>query len=217
MSCGCEHDHENGHCEDTLAVAAIGEKVPDFVLEAYDPTECGFSEVNSEEIRKAGKWLILFFYPADFTFVCPTELADLAEKHAELEKLGCEVVSVSTDTKFTHLAWRTDERMLQNVKYKMAADPTGEVSNFFGVYDHATGLALRGTFVISPEGVLVSSEINFYNVGRNAEELLRKIEANVYLKDHPEEACPARWTPGAKTLTPSEKLVGKVYEELNGE
>ncbi|WP_320173675.1 peroxiredoxin [Maridesulfovibrio sp.] len=203
--------------EEVLSSASIGETVPDFVMEAYDPEDCGFTEVKFEEVRKAGKWLVLFFYPADFTFVCPTELADLADKHAELEKLGCEVVSVSTDTKFTHLAWKNDERLLQNVKYKMAADTTGEVSDFFGVYDHNTGLALRGTFVINPDGVLVSSEVNFYNVGRNAEELLRKIEANVYLKDHPEEACPAKWTPGDKTLTPSEKLVGKVYEELNGE
>ncbi|ACS78105.1 peroxiredoxin [Maridesulfovibrio salexigens] len=203
--------------EEVLSSASIGETVPDFVMEAYDPEDCGFTEVKFEEVRKAGKWLVLFFYPADFTFVCPTELADLADKHAELEKLGCEVVSVSTDTKFTHLAWKNDERLLQNVKYKMAADPTGEVSDFFGVYDHNTGLALRGTFVINPDGMLVSSEVNFYNVGRNAEELVRKIEANVYLKDHPEEACPAKWTPGEKTLTPSEKLVGKVYEELNGE
>ncbi len=211
MSCG--HDH----LEDVITQAVIGETVPDFTMEAYDPNEGGFCEVSFERIREAGKWLVLFFYPADFTFVCPTELADLAEKHAELEKLGCEVISVSTDTKFTHLAWRTDERMLQNVKFRMAADPTGEVSDFFGVYDHATGLALRGTFVVNPDGVLVSSEVNFYNVGRNAEELVRKVEANVYLKDHPAEACPARWTPGDKTLTPSEKLVGKVYEELNGE
>lgn len=211
MSC------EQENYEDIITQASIGEKVPDFTLEAYDPSDCGFCEVNFEEIRKAGKWLVLFFYPADFTFVCPTELADLADKHAELEKLGCEVVSVSTDTKFVHLAWKTDERLLADVKYKMAADPTGEVSDFFGVYDHATGLALRGTFVVNPDGVLVSSEINFYNVGRNAQELVRKIEANVYLKDHPAEACPAKWTPGDKTLTPSEKLVGKVYEELNGE
>ncbi|WP_320171435.1 redoxin domain-containing protein [Maridesulfovibrio sp.] len=203
--------------EEVITQAAIGEKVPDFTVEAYDPEDCGFCEVSFEEIRKAGKWLVLFFYPADFTFVCPTELADLANKHAELQKLGCEVVSVSTDTKFVHLAWKNDERLLKDVKFKMAADPTGEVSDFFSVYDHTTGQALRGTFIVNPDGVLVSSEVNYYNVGRNAEELVRKVEANVYLKDHPAEACPARWTPGDKTLTPSEKLVGKVYEELNGD
>lgn len=125
------------------------------------------------------------------------------------------MISVSTDTKFTHLAWKTDERLLADVKFKMAADPTGEVSRFFDVWDFDTGLALRGTFVINPEGMLVSAEVNYYNVGRNADELVRKMEANTYLKDHPAEACPARWTPGEKTLTPSEKLVGKVYEALN--
>ncbi|OEU68715.1 MAG: peroxiredoxin [Desulfovibrio sp. S3730MH75] len=207
----CTHEHS----DDFIPEAIIGEKVETFVMEAFDPEDCGFCEVDFEKIQKAGKWTVLFFYPADFTFVCPTELADLACKHAALEKLGCEVISVSTDTKFVHLAWKTDERLLQDVKFKMAADPTGEVSDFFGVYDPATGLALRGTFIINPDGVLVSSEVNFYNVGRNADELLRKVEANVYLKDHPAEACPAKWTPGEKTLTPSEKLVGKVYEELN--
>lgn len=125
------------------------------------------------------------------------------------------MISVSTDTKFTHLAWKTDERLLADVKFKMAADPTGEVSRFFDVWDFDTGLALRGTFVINPEGMLVSAEVNYYNVGRNADELVRKMEANTYLKDHPAEARPARWTPGEKTLTPSEKLVGKVYEALN--
>ncbi len=208
MSCGHEHD-------DFITQAVIGEKVPPFTMEVYDPEDFGFAEINFEELQKKGKWTILFFYPADFTFVCPTELADLATKHEELKKLGCEVLSVSTDTKFVHLAWKNDERLLKDVKFKMAADPTGEVSDFFGVYDPATGLALRGTFIINPEGVLVSSEVNFYNVGRNADELLRKVEANVYLKDHPAEACPAKWTPGEKTLTPSEKLVGKVYEDIN--
>jgi len=168
-----------------------------------------------EALTKAGKWVVLFFYPADFTFVCPTELADLAEQHAELQAMGCEVVSVSTDTKFTHLAWKNDERLLEKVKYKMAADPTGAVSKYFGVYDWDTGLDLRGTFIINPAGVLVGSEVNFYNVGRNAEELARKMKANTYLIGHPAEACPAKWTPGDKTLTPSEKLVGKVYEALN--
>lgn len=209
MSCGHEHS------VDFIPEAIIGQKVENFVLEAFDPKEGGFCEVDLEKIQKEGKWAVLFFYPADFTFVCPTELADLATKHEELEKLGCEVISVSTDTKFVHLAWKNDERLLQDVKFKMAADPTGQVADFFGVYDPETGLALRGTFIINPEGVLVSSEVNFYNVGRNADELLRKVEANVYLKDHPFEACPAKWTPGEKTLTPSEKLVGKVYEQLN--
>ncbi len=204
----CEHEHE-------LDFAKVGQPVPEFKLETFDPEEGFFGEVDLGELRKAGKWVVLFFYPADFTFVCPTELADLAAKHAELKELGVEVISVSTDTKFSHMAWKNDERLLENVRYKMAADPTGIVSRFFDVYDFETGLALRGTFVISPEGVLASSEINFYNVGRNADELLRKMKANVYLKENPNEVCPAKWEPGKKTLTPGEGMVGNVYEALN--
>lgn len=209
----CDHEHDN----ETLIpdFAKVGQPVPEFKLEAYDPTEAGFCEVDLGELRKEGKWTVLFFYPADFTFVCPTELADLAAKHEELKKLGAEVISVSTDTKFSHMAWKGDEKLLADVKYKMAADPTGEVSRFFDVWDYDTGLALRGTFVIDPEGVLATAEINFYNVGRNADELVRKLEANVYLKDHPAEVCPAKWTPGQKTLTPNDEMVGKVYEALN--
>jgi peroxiredoxin (alkyl hydroperoxide reductase subunit C) len=211
MDC-CDHDDF-----DYLECAKVGQKIKDFVLEAYDPTEGGFTTVDSAKLRKKKKWLILFFYPADFTFVCPTELADLAAKHAKLKKLGAEVVSVSTDTKFAHLAWKNDERLLKDVKFLMAADPNGGVSRFFDVLDPESGLDLRGTFIINPEGTLVSSEVNFYNVGRNADELVRKMEANAYLIKNPSEACPAKWTPGAKTLTPGKDLVGKVYEALNAE
>lgn len=196
-------------------MVSVGMAVPNFEMETYCPVEREFGSVSLEQLKRRKKWTLLFFYPADFTFVCPTELADLAEKHAALGKLGVEVIAVSTDTKFTHLAWRDAERLLAGVKYRMAADPTGAVSRLFGVYDERSGLALRGTFVINPAGVLVSSEINFYNVGRNADELLRKMEANAYLLSHPEEACPAKWTKGDKTLTPGEALVGKVYEALN--
>ncbi len=196
-------------------VILVGQEVPDFELETYEPETGKFGTFSLAEAKKEGKWTILFFYPADFTFVCPTELADLAEVYPKLKELGAEVVSVSTDTKFVHLAWHRDEKLLENVKYPMGADPTGKVSKMFGVYDCNTGLALRGTFIISPEGKLVGSEVNFYNVGRNAQELLRKMEANAYLIGHPEEACPAKWEPGKKTLKPSEELVGKVYEALN--
>jgi peroxiredoxin (alkyl hydroperoxide reductase subunit C) len=195
--------------------AKVGKPVKNFTMELFDPEEGFFGEVSLEELFKQGKWVILFFYPADFTFVCPTELADLAERHKDLAEIGCEVISVSTDTKFVHLAWKTSEKLLEGVRYKMAADPTGEVSRYFDVYDYDTGLALRGTFVINPDGVLAAQEINFYNVGRNADELVRKMQANVYLKDHPAEACPAKWEPGKKTLTPSEGLVGKVYDSLS--
>ena len=205
----CEH-----HEEEYYEYAKVGQKVKDFKLETYDPVEGGFGEITLSEIQKAGKWAILFFYPADFTFVCPTELSDLAAKHQELLKMDCEVLSVSTDTKFVHLAWRHDERLLENVNFKMGADANGEVSRYFDVWDPESGLDLRGTFIINPDGVLVASEVNFYNVGRNADELVRRMDANVYLRAHPNEACPAKWTPGAKTLSPSEKMVGKVYESL---
>ena len=211
MDC-CDHDHDE---TDYMECAKVGQKIKHFVLDAFDPTEGSFCTVDSEKILKKKKWLILFFYPADFTFVCPTELADLAAQHAKLKKLGAEVVSVSTDTKFVHLAWKTDERLLKDVKFLMAADPNGQVSRFFDVWDMESGLDLRGTFIINPDGVLVSSEVNFYNVGRNADELVRKMEANVYLAKHPAEACPAKWSPGDKTLTPGAGLVGKVFEALN--
>jgi peroxiredoxin (alkyl hydroperoxide reductase subunit C) len=183
-------------------------------METYNPAEGEFGTISLAEVKRAGKWTILVFYPADFTFVCPTELADLAEKHAALEKLGAVVISVSTDTKFAHLAWRNSERLLKEVNFLMAADPTGKVSRIFGVYDEGSGLALRGTFILNPDGKMVSSEVNFYNVGRDAGELLRKMQANVHLLANPSEACPARWTPGARTLHPGKELVGNVAAAL---
>lgn len=200
--------------ENEIKTLTIGATVPNFEMETYDPAEGEFGKISLAEIKKAGKWTILVFYPADFTFVCPTELADLADKHAELVKLGAVVVSVSTDTKFAHMAWRNSERLLKDVKYIMAADPTGTVSRLLGVYDVATGLALRGTFIINPDGKLVTSEVNFYNVGRDAGELLRKMQANVHLLANPSEACPAKWTPGSKTLRPGKDLVGNVAAAL---
>lgn len=196
--------------------ARIGHVVKNFKIETYDPVNYDFAELNLDDLKKEGKWAVLFFYPADFTFVCPTELADLAVIHEELSKLGVTLISVSTDTKFAHMAWRNSEKLLEGVKFHMGADPTGTISRYFGVYDYDGGTAYRGTFIIAPDGVLVGEEVNFYNVGRNAEELLRKIQANVYLKANPAEVCPARWKPGDKTLTPSEKMVGNVYDALKG-
>ena len=131
-------------------------------------------------------------------------------------KMGCDVVTVSTDTQFVHLAWKRSEKELANVKYPMAADPTGKVSRTFGVYDEGSGLALRGTFVINPEGVLLNSEVNFYNMGRNIDELMRKFKANVYMAKKTNEVCPSKWKDeGDKTLVnPGAKMVGKVHEAL---
>ena len=193
----------------------VGQEVPHFEMEVFDPKRNDFGKISLDDLKKQKKWTVLVFYPADYTFVCPTELADVAEKYEELAKAGAEIISVSTDTKFVHLAWRREEKLLSGVKYLMGADATGKVSRLFGVYDEDSGLALRGTFIINPEGKLASSEVNFYNVGRNAQELVRKVQANVYLSTHPEEACPANWNQGQKTLKPGAGMVGRVAEALN--
>lgn len=195
-------------------VLKIGERLPDFKFEAYNPVDGTFVSKNVKDILTTKKWLILFFYPADFTFVCPTELSDLAEKYDELVKIGADVISFSTDTKYVHLAWRNSEQLLRNVRFLMGADPAGKISRLLGVYDEETGLARRGTFIFDPEGKLVSVEISYDNVGRNADELLRKVKAHIYLSNHPDEVCPAKWREGDTTLRPSEKLIGKVGEML---
>jgi NADH-dependent peroxiredoxin subunit C len=132
--------------------------------------------------------------------------------------MGCDIVTVSTDTQFVHLAWRKSEKELEDVRYPMAADPTGAVSKMFGVYDEKSGLALRGTFMINPDGVLLNSEVNFYNMGRNIDELMRKFKANVYMGKKTNEVCPAKWKKeGDKTLVnPGAEMVGKVHEALHG-
>ncbi|HMZ26311.1 MAG TPA: peroxiredoxin [Elusimicrobiota bacterium] len=196
------------------APVRVGQTVPDFEMDTFDPVEGGFGKMSLAENKKAKKWTVLVFYPADYTFVCPTELADVADQHTELTKAGAAVFSVSTDTNFVHMAWQREEKLLKNVKYPMAADPTGKVSRLFGVYDDASGLALRGTFIIAPDGKLASGEVNFFNVGRNAAELLRKVQANAYLAKHPEEVCPANWKQGGKTLKPGAQMVGRVAEAL---
>jgi peroxiredoxin (alkyl hydroperoxide reductase subunit C) len=201
--------------ETNSKIVLVGQSVPAFEVDTYNPASSQFEKFSLAKQIEAQKWTVLVFYPADFTFVCPTELADLAAYYEPIKKLGAEVLSVSTDTHFAHLAWKTSEKLLKDVTYPMAADPTGAVSKLFGVYDEKSGLALRGTFIIDPSGNLVASEVNFFNMGRNAAELYRKIEGFVYLRAHPAEACPAKWTKGAKTLTPSEKIVGNVYDALN--
>jgi|SRR3989338_5260671 len=197
-----------------LKVLNIGQKVLDFELDAYFPEKKDFGKIKFSEVFKKGKWLILFFYPADYTFVCPTELADIGEKYSQLKEEGAELVSVSTDTHYVHYAWQASEKMLSAIKYPMAADPTHIVSKTFGVYDEASGLALRGTFIIDPDGKLLASEVNYYPVGRNAEELFRKFKAFKFVREHPAQVCPAKWQFGEKTLTPGKDLVGKVGDNL---
>ncbi len=202
------------YCEEYEA-AVIGKPVPSFgEINTFDPKTGGFGKFSIEEAKKDKKWTVLIFYPADYTFVCPTELQDYAGKQEELEKMGAQIISISTDTHFVHMAWQRDEKLLEKVKFAMGADPTGKVSRIFGVYDEESGLALRGTFIINPEGTLVASEVNFYNVGRNADELVRKVEANIYVSTHPDEVCPAKWHKGGKTIKPGPAVVGHVYEAL---
>lgn len=167
-----------------------------------------FVPVTNEDLK--GKWSVFVFYPADFTFVCPTELGDLADNYAEFQKMGVEIYSVSTDTHFTHKAWHDTSDTIGKITYPMLADPTLALSRNFEVLIEEEGLALRGTFVINPEGQIKVMEVHDLGIGRDAKELLRKVQAAQYVAAHPGEVCPAKWTPGAATLTPSLDLVGKI-------
>ena len=199
-----------------IKVLKVGEKVPDFELDVYLSDKKDFGKIKFSDISKKGKWLVLFFYPADYTFVCPTELADVGEIYGDLKKEGAELISLSTDTHFVHYAWHGAETLLSGIKYPMGADPTHVVSKTFGVYDEETGLAFRGTFIIDSDGKLLASEANYFPVGRNSEELLRKFKAFKYVKENPTQVCPAKWEPGKKTLTPGKDLVGKVGSVISG-
>ena len=155
-------------------------------------------------------WSVFFFYPADFTFVCPTELVDLGEKYEELKNMGVEVFSVSTDTHFSHKAWHDSSDSIKKISYPMLADPTGFLSKAFGVYIEEEGLAYRGTFLVDPDGLIKLAEIHDNGIGRNADELIRKIQAAQFIRNHPGEVCPAKWKPGSQTLKPGLDLVGKI-------
>ena len=184
----------------------IGHKVEDFKVQAYHQGD--FKEVTLQDTK--GHWSIFFFYPADFTFVCPTELVDVAEKYEQFKAMGVEVYSVSTDSHFVHKAWHDASESIRKIKYPMLADPTGVLSRAFGVMIEEDGMAYRGTFVVNPEGKIKIAEIHDNNIGRNADELLRKVEAAQFVAEHPNEVCPAKWKKGANTLKPSIDLVGKI-------
>jgi alkyl hydroperoxide reductase subunit AhpC len=199
---------------ETTTPVQVGQNVPDFDLTCFDPKSGDFTKYSLAESKKNGKWTLLVFYPADFTFVCATEFQSLGEKYAKLKEAGVEVVTVSTDTQFTHLAWQRHEGQLKDVKYLMGADTCGSLARSLGVL-LPIGLALRGTFLIDPQGKLVMSEVNFLNVGRNMDELERKVAAFQYVAKHGDEVCPAKWSKaGDKTLKPGAHLVGKVDEAL---
>jgi len=166
--------------------------------------------VDISEATLKGKWSVFVFYPADFTFVCPTELEDLANNYAEFKKLGVEIYGVSTDTHFAHKAWHDTSEAIKKVQYPLVGDPTTTLARNFEVLIEEEGLALRGTFVINPEGQIKILEIHDNGIGRDASELLRKVKAAQYVASHPGEVCPAKWTEGAETLKPSLDLVGKI-------
>lgn len=183
----------------------IGQKVENFTAKAYQNDQ--IKEISLSDY--AGKWVVVFFYPADFTFVCPTELGELADFYDKFVAEGAEILSVSTDTEYVHKAWHDDSPTIAKIKFPMVADPTGKISRQFGVYIEEEGLALRGSFLINPEGVLKAYEIHDLGIGRSAEELLRKLQAAKFVEAHG-EVCPASWKPGKDTLKPGLDLVGKI-------
>ena len=186
-------------------MSLINTEIKPFQATAYKNGE--FVEVSSDDL--AGKWAVFMFYPADFTFVCPTELSDLAGQYDELQKLGVEVFSVSTDTHFTHKAWHESSVEVGKVQYAMIGDPSGTITrNFDTMRD--SGLADRSTFLVDPDGIIQFLETTSEGMGRNATELVRKVKAGVYVRNHPGEVCPAKWEEGEATLAPSIDLVGKI-------
>jgi len=187
-------------------MSLINTEVKPFKAQAYKNGK--FLAVSDADLK--GKWSVVFFYPADFTFVCPTELEDLADNYAEFQKLGVEIYSVSTDTHFAHKAWHDTSAAIKKIQYTMVGDPTLTISRNFEVLIEADGLADRGTFVVDPAGRIQIVEITAGGIGRDAKELLRKIKAAQYVAAHPGEVCPAKWQEGEKTLAPSLDLVGKI-------
>ena len=187
-------------------MSLIGKEIADFKVQAFIGGD--FKEYTKEDVL--GKWSVFVFYPADFTFVCPTELGDLADNYKRFKEIGAEVYSVSTDSHFVHKAWHDASDTIKKIEYPMLADPTGKLSRDFAVYIEDEGMALRGSFVINPQGKIVAYEVNSNNIGREASELLRKVQAAQFVDKHGDQVCPAKWKPGEKTLKPGLNLVGKL-------
>jgi peroxiredoxin (alkyl hydroperoxide reductase subunit C) len=184
----------------------INEKIPEFGAKALHEDRIK----NIKNSDYSGKWIVLFFYPGDFTFVCPTELEELAENYEKFKELGVEILSVSTDSEFVHKAWHDNSPAIKKVKFPMLADPTGKLAKMFGTYIEEEGVSLRGTFIIDPDGNLKAYEVHDNSIGRDVKELIRKIEAAQFVREHGGEVCPASWTKGKDTLKPGLDLVGKI-------
>lgn len=187
-------------------MAKIGQKVTDFELKAYHANDIKTIKLSDYK----NKWLVLFFYPADFTFVCPTELEEIAGLYEDFKKEGAEILSVSTDTVYVHKAWHDVSPAIKKINFPMVADPTGNLCREFGTYIDEAGLSLRGTFIIDPDGVLKTIDIHDNSIGRSAKEILRKVRAAKFVRENKGEVCPASWEPGKKTLKPGLDLVGKI-------
>ncbi len=187
-------------------MSLIGKEVLPFQASAF--RNGNFVDVSEQDFK--GKWSVVCFYPADFTFVCPTELEDLQNQYETLKGLGVEVYSVSTDTHFTHKAWHDTSDTIGKITYTMIGDPSHTISRNFDVLDEVSGLADRGTFIIDPDGVIQSVEVNAGGIGRDASIVVSKIKAAQYVRNHPGEVCPAKWQEGGETLKPSLDLVGKI-------
>ena len=187
-------------------MSLIGKEISDFTVQAY--VDGSFKEVKKSDVL--GKWAVFFFYPADFTFVCPTELEDLANKYEEFKAAGCEIYRVSCDSHFVHKAWHDASKTIQKIHYPMLADPTGKLARDFEVMIEEDGMAERGSFIVNPEGKIVAYEVIAGNVGRNADELYRRVQASQFVAEHGDQVCPAKWQPGADTLKPSLDLVGLI-------
>ncbi len=192
--------------EMTIPPMRIGDTLPDLELDAFYEGKDQKININDYE----GKWKIFFFYPADFTFVCPTELEELADMYEEFKKEDAEIFSVSTDTVFVHKAWHDSSQAIGKVEFPMVADPTGELCDLFGTYIYDEGVSLRGTFLVDPDGKLVTMEIHDNSIGRSAKELMRKLKAAKFVYEHGDKVCPASWEPGKDTLEPGMDLVGKI-------
>jgi len=193
-------------------IVKIDNKAPLFDLPAYDPLKDDETRVNLEDMK--GKWTVLFYYPADFTFVCPTELKDMAEAKAKFDEMGVTVLAASTDTVFSHRAWVKHEGLMKNFPYLMLADHNLSTADMYNILDDETGIAGRGTFIIDPDLIVRGIEVTSGPLGRNSDELIRKIEALQFMRSNPGTACPAKWAIGSKTLTPSIKIAGEVEEQL---
>ena len=182
----------------------INKTIGEFKVQAFYQGK--FMDVTREDTL--GHWSVFFFYPADFTFVCPTELGDLADFYEEFKEAGCEIYSVSEDTHFVHKAWADASDTIKKIQYPMLGDPAGKLAREFGVLDEEAGQAFRGTFILNPDGKIKAYEIHDMGIGRNAQELLRKVQAARFVEEHGDQVCPAKWKPGEETLTPSLDLVG---------